>query len=297
MADHSTSGRYDYAAGVCRVEVEGHSEEIVVVPRAYAELAFPDWFPTKGDVVKGALSDPFSMFKVSRQVQEFGFRGSYTISTYRGKEYVIFKGYPGLRKTFTGTRYSSSNTRVLQWGVGKLGFEKVRSMKIGGYMGVAFVACWDIAEYLLSDEKSLSGLGVKISTDVVKGLISGLAAGAAAAALTGAVVGGVGLIIAPLATALVVGFIVGLALDSLDNYLGITKGLTQWVDDNYEKALRAKQSTVNLANQISDSYQATIETIGEGYRMIVTTLETIEELKRRFDQMVNGVPRLGLGLY
>ncbi len=48
-------------------------------------------------------------------IKEFGFStNKLVLKNYAGKQYVIFKGYPGQRSVFTGTRYVASNPKVVR---------------------------------------------------------------------------------------------------------------------------------------------------------------------------------------
>jgi len=145
-----------------------------------------------------------------------------------GNRYVIFKGYAGLRKYFTGTRYLASNPKIVDMAIGRVGAAK-KVLK-GAKVTVVFTVAIDIVRYVFEDKRTLSWLVGTIASDLLKVGIStgiGVAAGAAVATVTTLAAG-------PLIAVIAAGVLTGWALDALDKELGLTDKLISMLDDVVE---------------------------------------------------------------
>lgn len=105
------------------------------------------------------------------------------IKTYGGKPHIVLKGHPGLRTVLTGTKYGIKNPKVITMGLGKAG--AIQAAKSGGILSVILLSAYRIADYVLTDEATLSQLIGSLATDVVKVGIATGASIAAASALAG----------------------------------------------------------------------------------------------------------------
>lgn len=76
---------------------------------------------------------------------------TFKVKSYSGKNYIIFKGYPGLRRHLTGTRYLANNPQLVSFGIGKLGAKK--SIKTGFLVSILISAGFHTVEQLVNDEK------------------------------------------------------------------------------------------------------------------------------------------------
>lgn len=63
---------------------------------------------------------------IRKLVQETGIRGRCYFKRYNGKLHVVFKGYPGLRRVLTGTKYGALHPKVVG-----LGDRQGRCRKVG----------------------------------------------------------------------------------------------------------------------------------------------------------------------
>ena len=184
--------------------------------------------------VPALSADIWSWIKLLR---EMGFSGKATIKTWRGKKYVVLGGYPGLRKFLKGTRYSFNNPKILQMVIGKAGVAK--SVMKGSAITMIVASALSVVEVFLNDQATLQEIGVTLVSDLSKAALSGLAsfaAGALIASLTTVAV-------APLAGAIIVGVLVGIGLDALDEKFEITKKMQEYVD-NLIKDTQAKADRV-----------------------------------------------------
>lgn len=136
-----------------------------------------------------------------------------------GKDYIIFKGHPALRKILTGTRYLATNTKILQMGIGNKALRA--GAKDGVLLTVFFSITMNTIDWMFKDEFRWTNWIATISTDLVKAaiasLIGCLAGGIAAVSTTVALI--------PLAATILVAFIVGVSLSYLDEKFGFTDAL------------------------------------------------------------------------
>lgn len=161
-----------------------------------------------------------------------GFPQGFKIKAYeqivKGERYIIIKGFAGLRKILTGTRYLANNPKVVSMGLGELGANA--SIKSGGVFTVIALAAFRILDYFLTDKQTLSHLIGSLATDVVKVGIT------MAASWAGAVVmASVGLAIGPLTAIVVVGGVVGYFLGQWDSDYQITQKLVDAIDVQFAR--------------------------------------------------------------
>lgn len=176
---------------------------------------------------------------IRKLVRETGIRGRCYFKSYNGKLHVVFKGYPGLRRVLTGTKYGVLHPKVVGLGIGKAGVAK--SVKGGTIVSVVLLTVWNIVDYVIRDEATLGQMLGGIAGDVSKALIAGgvgYAAGSAAVALGMTVAAG------PLVIAVVVGLGVGWALDALDQKYRFTERLQKQLDEGIAEMERKKQALV-----------------------------------------------------
>lgn len=186
---------------------------------------------------------------IRKLVRETGIRGRCYFKSYNGKLHVVFKGYPGLRRVLTGTKYGALHPKVVGLGIGKAGVAK--SVKGGTIVSVVLLTVWNIVNYVIRDEATLGQMLGGIAGDVSKALIAGgvgYAAGSAAVALGMTVAAG------PLVIAVVVGLGVGWALDALDQKYRFTERLQKQLDEGIAELERKKQALV--ARGRSTAFQA-----------------------------------------
>ncbi len=186
---------------------------------------------------------------IRKLVRETGIRGRCYFKSYNGKLHVVFKGYPGLRRVLTGTRYGALHPKVVGLGVGRAGVAK--SVKGGTIVSVVLLTSWNIVDYVIRDDATLGQMLGGIAGDVSKALVAGgvgYAAGAAAVALGMTVAAG------PLVIAVVVGLGVGWALDALDSKYRFTERLQKQLDEGIAELERKKQALV--AHGKSSAFQA-----------------------------------------
>ncbi|OWK32513.1 hypothetical protein [Sphingomonas mucosissima] len=174
---------------------------------------------------------------IRKLVQETGIRGRCYFKTYNGKLHVVFKGYPGLRRVLTGTKYGAIHPKVVGLGIGKAGVAK--SAKGGTIVSVVLLTAWNIVDYVIRDDATLGQMLGGIAGDVSKALVAG---GVGYAAAATAVAMGMTLAAGPLVIAVVVGVGVGWGLDALDKKYRFTERLQKQLDEGIAELGRQKQA-------------------------------------------------------
>lgn len=231
---------------------------------------------------------------LARLIGDLGYSGAKAyIKYYGGKAHVILKGYPGLRKIFTGTKYGLQNAKVVKMGMGKYG--AVNAAKGGGVLTIVLLSVYRVVDYFLTDDATLTQLFGTLATDVAKvGAATAasiyaatkVASYAALAASTGTIVA-----LGPLAAAIFIGVGVTLLLEYADSKLQITERLIAALDEIEEKGIKGilqekKQAIVKKGNEmVSDATESVIDYAIEGAQRLL--LNAFNRLIRR-----TSLPRL-----
>jgi len=224
------------------------SDDVEVFVFSVAQLLeWAKWSASYG----GSIADTTTLARLFR---EFGATGlandiqagkvNYYLKVYNGKSHIIFKGYPGLRKTLSGTKYLAKNTKVLNMAIGKAGLIKsgLRSTAIT----IVLVGVVDVAQYLLNDKATLADLGVNLFSDLSKATIA-TAVGTAVGLLVAGTLSGA--VIVPLAAAVAVGVIVSEGLNWIDEKLELTQSLSRWANREWRNMKRDYDNTMYKASR------------------------------------------------
>ena len=203
-------------------ELKNNEHVIQAVP--YEEL-IKEWQSLKPHAknVGGYASVVGDSVIAAKLLRDFGIQSNKVIvKSYAGKQYVVFRGYPGARKIFRGTRYLTENPKVVRMAVGPKGIAK--AVKGGFVLTVILSVGIEVFDYIIRDTAILSHLLGTVTGDLIKigissiaGAVAGLAVGATA------VIGTVAA--APIIAAIAVGVITGLILNELDSKFGATAAL------------------------------------------------------------------------
>lgn len=176
--------------------------------------------------------------KAAKLMKDFRGWGQYYEKVYEGRRYVIFKGNQRVRSIFKGTRYAANNTRLLSFGVGRVGVDD--ALKKGGVLTVSLLVPFRIFQYVYNDRKTFVWLAGTLATDLIKVGISGLimsVIGVGAVKVSSTVVG-------PIAIVALAGFGVSWTLDSIDTQLGLTDRLTEEMEATLSKTANNLASTL-----------------------------------------------------
>jgi hypothetical protein len=117
-------------------------------------------------------------FVIGKTLSQVGISASY----YLKDKYIILKGYSGLRKILTGTRYLATNPAIVQVGFGLKG---IQGMAKGAFvLGLVVSSGIETLDWLAKDEKTMVDLVGGIGVEAVKVGIASVVGYAFAAALT-----------------------------------------------------------------------------------------------------------------
>ncbi len=180
------------------------------------------FWTTKKGVSTGAVTTKDII--IHRHIlKDFGFKGKFYIKTVKGKQYVIFRGYSGLRKWYTGTRYKVTNPKVMSLSAAG----KIKSGLKGNAVTILIVGAIDVVEWMMSEEedKQFEDLCVTLGMDALKVVVGSIiTAGLAAWAL--AIIAKLGATVPVwivIGGTIVLSIIVGCGLDLLDNKIGASE--------------------------------------------------------------------------
>lgn len=201
------------------------NEHIIhILPFDELKLEYEETKSALQKVAKNASAGGSSI-TAAKLIKEFGFKTDQVfVKTYKEKQYIIFKGYPGDRSIFRGTRYLKNNPKVVRMAVGPKGI--VKSARVGFVLTTVLYVGIEVFDFFVRDTATLHETLGSISSEVIKiGVVS------IASAVAGMAIGSATIISAPVAApiiaAIAVGWITGHVLDKIDKKVGATKALIE----------------------------------------------------------------------
>lgn len=211
------------------------------------------WAEIKGKAEVGAsyyasADDVRTLAKLVGDLGGFGVQAY--VKNYSGKPHIILKGYPGLRRILTGTKYGILNPKVVTMGLGKAG--AIHAARSGGILSVVLLTSYRVVDYFLTERVTLTRLVGSLATDIVKiGIATGASIGAAILA------GGFSIAVGPIFAVVVIGVGVSWALGAVDDKYGITDRVVDGLDELGANArtyvLKQKKRVQNVAYNAVDS--------------------------------------------
>ncbi|WP_188407487.1 hypothetical protein, partial [Agarivorans gilvus] len=191
----------------------------------------------------GQVLDVKTMGVLALDMQRGGsILGKYEITQNGAKSYISFKGNHKLRTLIKGTRYLSTNTKMLSLGIGQQGLKA--SARGGVLISVVFSVSHHTLELTLKQDYLLSNWVVDISADITKAAVSaclGFLFASAAAILTTVT-------IIPFAIGVTVAFAFNTAFNFLDTKYQISKKIIDSVNEYTER--KAQDDITNLGMKI-----------------------------------------------
>lgn len=188
---------------------------------------FHDYLANLVSPIKDTLTHVVSIAK------DLGLTGKVLLKKVKGIDYVIIKGYAGTRKFLTGTRYLSTNQKIIKLAIGKVALTK--TIKAGGILTLCVTIGLDILGLVFGD-KELNEFGITVASDLVKIGISTLIAEAAGMLAAG--VAGISAFAAgPIIITIAVGILVGYSLDAFDRHYNITNRVAAMMEKMSEKII------------------------------------------------------------
>jgi len=221
-------------------------------PKGTKQSSQAAWQKIKSKVGLGAsyyssADDAMTMAKLVGDLGGIGARAY--IKNYAGKPHIILKGHAGLRKVLTGTKYGIKNPKIISMGLGRSG--AIAAAKQGGILTVILLSAYRVANYVLTDQATLSQLVGTLATDIVK---VGIATGASI--IVASAVGAATFAVGPIIAVIAVGVGVSMLLEYADNSFGITNRVIAGLDELGESTenyiVQRKEQALNSASQAID---------------------------------------------
>ena len=204
------------------------------------------------------------------------------VRNYRGKSHIVLKGYPGLRKILTGTKYGVLNPKVLTMGLGRAG--AVHAARAGGILSVVLITGYRVIDCFLTDRQTLTHLVGHLATDIVKiGIATGVSIATGIAASTYIVFAA-----GPIIAVVFFGALASLGLTAIDDKYEITINVVKGLDD-LEKITKSnlKSTRRGIQKSIDKTIDTTIDYIIDSVTRVI-----IDTAKHRLDDFLLARPRL-----
>lgn len=166
-----------------------------------------------------------------RLISDLGIKGSVVLKSFKGRQYIIFKGYAGNRSIFTASRYLAKNPKVIDMAIGKVGVNK--SIISGARVTIFLIVPLNILNYILDDQQTMSRLLGSTATDLMKVGVSAALASLVATSVATITTIAVG----PLVVAIAIGIVTGYTLDLLDQKFGVTDALVKALVEAHDNTI------------------------------------------------------------
>jgi hypothetical protein len=231
----------DYAMNVKRSN--GYSDSQIdswlegIIQKVNSSSIYNDWsWQRKHNAYKlaGTFAPVFSDFiSLSRLAADLQRGGSaftkYTVKVCEGKTYISFKGYAGLRKHITGTRFLLNNPSLINVGIGTLGAAKA----IKGGLAISIICSigYYSLEQLLNDKKTWHDFVAGITVDTATALAGGAIVWSLVCVASGSVAT---LAIGPLLIVVLFGGILTFTLNMVANHYKLADRLAAFLKDQEE---------------------------------------------------------------
>jgi hypothetical protein len=170
---------------------------------------------------------------------DLGITGRIIPKVIKGRQYIAFSGYPGLRTIFPGTIYSANNRKLITMAIGSLGIQNM--VKTGGILTICITVPLTILEAFLKDHATCYDLVGNIASDLIKiGIASVMGA------IAGIIVGGiVTYAIVPIGFAIFISVITGIALNRLDAKYHISEKLAATLEAMSDQIAKSMKNGVD----------------------------------------------------
>lgn len=171
--------------------------------------------------------------------KDLGIMGKAIPKVIKGRQYIAFSGYPGLRSRFPGTIYSARNRKLISMGIGTLGIRKMvtKGAKITIYLSVGLT----VLEAFLGDYTTVYEFFGDLASDLIK-----LGIASIMSAIIGLTVGGMTTIaFLPIAITIAVMIGTNYLLNQIDNHYNLTEKLAivmEKMSNDMGEAIRQKAS-------------------------------------------------------
>ncbi|MGL4967053.1 MAG: hypothetical protein ACRC67_37885 [Inquilinus sp.] len=156
-------------------------------------------------------------------LRELGLNGRYYTKEINGRTYVILRGYAGLRKVLSASRYLPTNPKVIAYGLTRA----AAGMDAGVNVVITIVVLvpLEIIRYLMGEQTLSEVLGNVLTGSMIAALSSAAAFGVASIPALGAAPA-----VAVVAGTIVVGLLIGWGLNRLADALNVSGLISMALD-------------------------------------------------------------------
>lgn len=180
--------------------------------------------------------------------------GKYEITQNGAKSYISFKGNHKLRTVIKGTRYLTTNTKMLSLGIGQQGLKA--SAKGGVLITVLFSVSHHTLELVLKKDYLMTNWVVDVTSDIVKASIA-----ACIGFLVASAFGATSVVVIPLVIGFSIAFVIQTALGIVEDQLKlketIVASLNQSVEISAKNEIEGLNKRIDTMKAISSMNQST----------------------------------------
>jgi hypothetical protein len=178
----------------------------------------------------------------------------YEITQNGAKSYISFKGNHKLRTVIKGTRYLTTNTKMLSLGIGQQGLKA--SAKGGVLITVLFSVSHHTLELVLKKDYLMTNWVVDVTSDIVKASIA-----ACIGFLVASAFGATSVVVIPLVIGFSIAFVIQTALGIVEDQLKlketIVASLNQSVEISAKNEIEGLNKRIDTMKAISSMNQST----------------------------------------
>jgi len=161
-------------------------------------------------------------------LRELGLNGKYYTKEISGRTYVILRGYAGLRKVLSASRYLTTNPKVIAYGLTQMA--RAAGAAVNVVITIVVLVPMEIIRYLMGEQTLSQVFGNILTGTMVAALASAVAFGVASIpALT------ILPAVAIVGITIVVGLVVGKALGDLADAFNISGSIAMALDRAFQQ--------------------------------------------------------------
>ncbi len=182
------------------------------------------------------ISPIFDTHTLALVCKDLGIHARAIPKVIKGRQYIAFTGYPGLRSMFPSTLYKPNNRKLITMAIGALGIKHM--VKSGGILTIALTVPLTVLECFLTDQTTFSALAGNLASDLIKvgiasvmGAIFGLAVGAVTT-----------VVFWPIGVAIGISMGTGIALNYFDNKYQLTQKLVAALEQCAKELAKLEQT-------------------------------------------------------
>ncbi|ELV3390203.1 hypothetical protein SGI62_004119, partial [Enterobacter hormaechei] len=172
---------------------------------------------------------------------------------YQGKMYVKITGYPSLRRILKGTRYRINHPKVLEVGIGSVGFQN--GIMSGARFCIWFSACWRLVELIFKSDHDVAEFLGNVTMDVAKVIVGVFVSRLVGEGISLAISPFIASVAVPVWGQIVCVVVIGLAIANALNGLDKQYDLSNKLIDCIKKGMKEQQKIAewNARNSVNGS--------------------------------------------